>query len=178
MRTGEGRQEGMSWPEYLEVKQSVSAFSDIAVQNRRGTMLERDGVAELVPLSVVSDNCFPLLGIHASRGRLFQVGLDRALADQPAVALSDAAWRRYFGADPSIVGRTIRITNAIFTVVGIVPPEFRGFNRGVATGVWVPVSTWKSMGNGRELEERGGGQFEGVVRLAAAASVEQSLKYG
>jgi predicted permease len=174
MRTAEGQREGIAWAEYLEVRHSVSAFADIAVQNRRGTMLERDGVSELVPLTIVSDNFFSMLGIRASRGRLFQGELDATLVDEPAVALSDAAWRRYFGADPSTVGRTVRIGNRACTVVGIVQPEFRGFERSVATGVWVPVSTWKAMGNARELEERGGGQFEGIARLKPGASFEQA----
>ncbi len=176
MRTAEGQRGGMAWLEYLEAKASAPAFADIAVQNRRGTMIEKDGVAELVPLTIVSDNYFALLGVKPARGRLFEPTLDAGLAGQPAVALSDGAWRRYFGADPDIVGKSVRMANRAFTVVGVLPPEFRGLDREVATGVWVPVVTWKAMnpGNAREFEDRGGGQFEGVARLRPGSSMEQA----
>ena len=43
-----------------------------------------------------------------------------------------------------------------FTVVGILPPEFHGLERGVRTDVWAPVSTWNAMGRGQEFGDRGG----------------------
>ena len=51
--------------------------------------------------------------------------------------VSDALWRTRFGADPRIVGRSITLNDRAFTVVGVMPPEFRGLS--FDTDVWVPM---------------------------------------
>lgn len=174
LSTAEGRQSGLSWLDYLEFRQAVQAFSDVAVQNRRGGQLDGQGEPELVLVTIVSDNYFPLLGVRAARGRLFREDLDAALANEPAIAISDSLWRRRFGADPATVGRSLRLNRRTFTVVGILPPDFRGLNRGIRNDVWVPVGTWKAMGNSGELEQRGTGQFELVGRLRPGSTLEQA----
>jgi predicted permease len=129
-----------------------------------------------VLLTIVSDNYFPLLGVEAARGRLFRDDLDSAMANEPAVAISDSLWRRRYGADPSLAGRSIRMNGRSFTVVGILPPGFRGLNRAVRNDVWVPASTWRAMspGNRREFEERGTGSFEALARLGPGAGIGQA----
>ena len=173
-RTSEGRESGLGWLDYLDLKQSAAAFSDIAVQNRRGGLLSTQDEAEMVLVTVVSDNYFPLLGVEAARGRLFREDLDAALAAQPAAAISDSLWRRRFGADPGMIGRAIRLNNRAFTVVGILPPEFRSLNRALRNDIWVPVGTWKAMGGQREFQERGSGSFEGLARLRPGATLAQA----
>ncbi|MBI1895686.1 MAG: ABC transporter permease [Acidobacteria bacterium] len=103
-RTAEGRGGAIGWLDYLDLKESATAFADIAVQNRRGAILPHDGEAELALMTLVSDNYFPLLGVEAARGRLFRDDLDRTMQNQPAVVISDSLWRRRFGADPGLIG--------------------------------------------------------------------------
>lgn len=167
----DGRTSAMAWADLQTLRESGGAFADIAAQNRRGGLLDTGGDVELTLVTIVSDNYFPLLGIEPARGRLFRADLDEALEHEPAVAISEGLWRRHFGADPGLVGRTLRLNNRAFTVVGVLPPSFRGLSRGVVTDIWVPVSSWRAMGNAREFEERVVGQFEPLGRLRAGANL-------
>lgn len=172
--SAEGRQSGLSWLRYLDLRQSAAAFEDVAAQNRRAALLDQDGDQVLVLLTIVSDNYFSLLGIEPARGRLFSSNLDEAMQNEPAIAISDSLWRRRFNADTNLVGSTIRMNERMFTVVGILPPDFRGLVRGVRNDVWVPVSTWKAMGAAAEFAVDGIGQFEPVARLREGKTMEQA----
>jgi predicted permease len=167
----DGRTSAMAWADLQALRESGGAFGDIAAQNRRGGLIGTGGDVELTLVTIVSDNYFPLLGIGPARGRLFRANLDETLEHEPAVAISDGLWRRRFAAEPGLVGRTLRLNNRTFTVVGILPPSFRGLSRGVMTDIWVPVSSWRAMGNAREFEERVVGQFEPIGRLRAGANL-------
>lgn len=168
----DGGRNDVAWADFEMLHAAGGAFADLAVQNRRGGLLDDgSGELELVLLTVVSDNYFPLLGVEAARGRLFREDLDAALESGPAVAITDGLWRRRFGSDPDIAGRTLRLNNRPFTIVGVLPPGFRGLQRAFETDLWVPVSTWRAMGNAQEFEDRVVGQFEVVGRLNPAASL-------
>jgi predicted permease len=170
-RSADNRSSAMAWPDYLALKDTGGAFADIAVQNRRGGLLDSGGEAELVLVTIVSDDFFPMLGVQAQRGRLFRADLDEALSGEPAVMVTDGLWRRRYGADPGLVGRSIRLNGRAMTVVGVLPARFQGLNRAVVTDIWIPVSTWRALGNAREFEERVVGQFEPIARLTPGATL-------
>ncbi|MFB3852233.1 MAG: ADOP family duplicated permease [Vicinamibacterales bacterium] len=172
--TTEGRRAGLAWRNYVELHESAGAFNGVAVQNRRGALVDRGGEASLVLLTVVSDDYFDLLGVKAAYGRLFDSRLDEGMMAEPAVAIGDALWKRTFGGDRALIGRAIRLNNRLFTVVGILPREFRGLTSQVRNDVWVPASTWKAMGSAAEFEARGIGQFEPVARLAPGRSIGEA----
>lgn len=70
----------------------------------------------------VSPALFPMRGVLPILGR----GLlpDEERPDAEVVVLSEAAWRRYFGADPAVIGKTMLLDGRARTVVGVMPPEF------------------------------------------------------
>ncbi len=81
--------------------------------------------AEFAHGKVVSGNYFSVLGIQPALGRLLVPSDDRTGA--PAVAvMSYAYWHGRFNSDRSVVGRTLEINDAPFTIVGVTPPEFFG----------------------------------------------------
>ena len=173
-RSADGRSSSMAWPDYLALKDTGGAFADIAVQNRRGGLLDIGRDVELVLVTIVSDNFFPLLGVEAQRGRLLRAELDEALSGEPAVMITDGLWRRRYGADPSLIGRSIRLNGRALTVVGVLPPRFQGLNRAIVTDIWIPVSAWRALGNAQEFEERVVGQFEPIARLKPGATLESA----
>jgi hypothetical protein len=80
--------------------------------------------------SYASPNFFEVLGVNAALGRTFTGGDTASGSD--VVVLSDGLWRRRFGADRSVIGRTIELTVGRrdrrarrFTVIGVMPPRFR-----------------------------------------------------
>jgi predicted permease len=87
--------------------------------------LSGDGTeTERVEVSAVTANFFPLLGVDPAYGRHF-TSAEEASGGPPVVLLSHALWTRRFGADPGIVGRSIRLDGLDQTVVGVLPQGFR-----------------------------------------------------
>jgi putative ABC transport system permease protein len=85
----------------------------------------------------VSASYFRVLGVSPAVGRAFDASDDRAGVPN-VVLLSDALWRRRFGADRAIVGRAITLDDAIFTVVGVMPPSFENVLAPSAE-LWMPL---------------------------------------
>ena len=93
-----------------------------------------DSAAQRLAGCRVTSNLFPLLGVTPRLGRLF-LPEDEALPNgRRVVILSDAFWRRAFGADPGIVGKLIRFASNTFTVVGVMPPEFHFPSKAITPG--------------------------------------------
>jgi predicted permease len=98
-------------------------------------VLERDQESVRVPAMGVTASFFDTLGVRAALGRTL-VATDDAPNAEPVVVLSDAVWRRRFGADPSVVGTRVTINDRLHEVVGIMPEGF-AFPRGAE--LWMPV---------------------------------------
>src|SRR4029079_189464 len=93
-----------------------------------------DGTAETVPRQWVLAGVFDVLGIKAIVGRTFLPSDDAQRAR--VVVLSEGFWRSRFNADPSIVGRDLRLDGNPYTVVGVVPKEAQVIGR---TSMWAMV---------------------------------------
>jgi putative ABC transport system permease protein len=92
---------------------------------------------EHLEMMEVSPNYFSMLGATPELGRLFG-HQDFALGFAPSVVISDALWRRSYGADPGVLGRSLRLDNDLYTIVGVLSPEFRNpGSANPAVEVWV-----------------------------------------
>lgn len=78
---------------------------------------------ERVVMVASGPDYFSILGAHAQIGRVLGPQ-DKSEGFAEAVVLSDAAWRRLFGGDPSAIGRQVRIDTDLYTIVGVMPPTF------------------------------------------------------
>lgn len=88
-----------------------------------GLVLRGQGEPTQFPTSYVSGDFFATLGISAAQGRLLTAEDERG--NDRVVVLSDACFRRRFGSDPSLVGRTLNLDGQPMTVIGIAPPSLR-----------------------------------------------------
>jgi putative ABC transport system permease protein len=79
---------------------------------------------EHLEMMEVSPNYFSMLGATPELGRLFG-HQDFALGFAPVVVISDGLWRRSYGADPGVLGRSLRLDNDLYTIVGVLSPGFR-----------------------------------------------------
>jgi predicted permease len=89
---------------------------------------------------LVSGNFFEVLGVPAHIGRLLASEDDVADGNHPVVVLTHRYWLSQFGGDPTVVGRTVRLTGLPFTVIGVSAPGFEGLDPGVAVDLRVPAS--------------------------------------
>ncbi|HEU4629656.1 MAG TPA: ABC transporter permease [Gemmatimonadaceae bacterium] len=88
----------------------------------------------------VSGNYFDVLGVHAALGRTFAPDEGRTAGDAPVVVISHAYWTRRFDADSGVLGRTLRINEAPYTIVGVAPEGFAGEIVGQPTDLWLPLT--------------------------------------
>jgi len=93
-----------------------------------------------------SANFFDVLGVRVPIGRGFARDEDRRGAPLVAV-LSDRYWRRLFGADSRVVGRTIRVGKTPATIVGVAAPGFRGLELSDAPSIYLPLNTIADVGS-------------------------------
>lgn len=173
-RSASGHREGLSWPEAREIAAQAPSLAALAVFDRRGTTLRHGDELELLLLQAVSDGYFGALGVRAAIGRVIEAGAERGLA-APAVVISDRLWRSRFGADPSLVGRSIQLNDRPFTVIGVLPPGFRGLERGLVNDVWISLDSWSRFyGGPASLDQREARHFDVVARLRPGAGLAQA----
>jgi len=124
---------------------------------------------------LVSGNFFSALGVRPALGRAFLPEEDTTPNGHPVVVISDSFWRRRFGGDPSIVGRTVMLNGVAYTVIGIAPPEFRGTEPYLNLDLWVPMAMQPSVtSGGNRLGVRGNSWLEVMVRLKPGATIARA----
>ena len=127
----------LSIPNYLTWREGNHVFSDMAAADAYRTVsLTGQQESESLRSAAVSSNYFSVLGVTAQLGRTFSAGEDKIGQEHVAV-LSHELWQRRFGADPSIVGRTIRLNRENYDVIGVMPASFRLL--GFLPELWTPL---------------------------------------
>ncbi|MGA2148842.1 MAG: ABC transporter permease [Bryobacteraceae bacterium] len=89
-----------------------------------------------VQQALVTANFFSIIGIRPAIGRGFQPGEDQPGRDREVI-FSDALWKRCFGADPAIVGKSVRLDDRTVVVTGVMPSSF---DFPLATEIWTPLA--------------------------------------
>lgn len=128
-----------SYPDYADLRDHHSVFSGLAGHSLMIAAFNREGQSQLVLGEVVTGNYFDVLGVRAAIGRTFAPDEDTVEGARPVAVLGDGFWKRVFGGDPSIVGRTIQIRGLDFAVVGVAPASFSGTIPGLTPDLWIPA---------------------------------------
>jgi putative ABC transport system permease protein len=124
--TGEPELEApVSAPGFRDYRDKTRSFDAVAVETGWQANLTGTGEPERVPASRVSGDWFRALGVAPQLGRTLLREEDEA-GKHHVVVLSDGLWRRAFGADPRVVGRTIQLNGEPYQVVGVMPAGFKG----------------------------------------------------
>jgi predicted permease len=161
----------LSYPTYLDLRAGVPAFADAAAFTERMVSLNADGAPVAAWAAHITDNYFTLLGVRATAGRLTQPG-DHAT---PVAVLSHAFWQSQFGGDRGVVGKSIRVNGAPFTVIGVAPPGFHGTRLFTfAPALWLPIGMHAQTlpRSGDLLHDRDQARFHMLVRLAHGTRTE------
>jgi predicted permease len=127
-----------SYPRFELLRNDNRIFTEIAAIHKNTVIVSGKESAERVEAELVSANYFPLLGVHATHGRVFVPQEDQKGDSQPVVVISDRYWQRYFGGDPGVLGGTLKVNGTLLTVVGVLPPGFKG--QSGATEMWMPIT--------------------------------------
>jgi predicted permease len=133
-RTSDGRDVALPYRDYEYVRDRIQAYDGLAGSFMQGWMVGRGADARRAFGEFVTANYFDVLGVGAQHGRTFNASDER----RPVVVLADPFWRRQFGADPSIVGRTIHVNREELTVIGVADARFRGAIAGISSDLFLP----------------------------------------
>lgn len=131
---------GPSFPAYEDYKQRNTTFADMAAVYGMSTVgLQWRNAIYSTGGYEVTGNYFDMLGVQPELGRLFHGDDERGEGSAPYIVLSDGLWRRVFGADRGVIGKTVEINKHPFTVIGVAPPEFEGTERFFYPEFWIPM---------------------------------------
>lgn len=170
----------VSYPNFLDWRAQSASFEELAAVSGAFLTLGSTESPERIAGELVSDNYFRLLGVSAAQGRLFSAEEERQ--SLPVALVSDNLWRTRFAADSSLIGRTIKLNERDYTVVGIMPPSFVGVTSGIRgsttnTEAWIPFSSATALfpsRNGSILERRGSRWHLALGRIKAGVTMAQA----
>ncbi|HMD47537.1 MAG TPA: ABC transporter permease, partial [Bryobacteraceae bacterium] len=113
-----------SVPELDDLRTRSGVFEGVSAIGGGSVNLTGASQPERLEFVVTHPNYFSMLGATPQIGRLIGPQ-DFALGFAPVVVISDGLWRRSYGADPGVLGRTLHLDNDPYTIIGVLPPGFR-----------------------------------------------------
>ena len=113
----------MSYPEFLGWKDQKQIFESVGAYSLGSVDLTSPGEPQHFDIVRVSAELLPMLGTMLRFGRGF-TAQEELRAGPPAVIISDSFWRSRFHGDPSALGGRLPLNDTLFTIVGVLPPDF------------------------------------------------------
>ena len=133
---------GVAAQEYLDYRDQNHSFSSVAAYESDGFNLTGQGQPRRVRAARISSSAFPTLGASPLMGRAFTMQEDRSGFDN-VVELSYSLWQNQYHGDPGILGRTIKLDEKPYTVIGVMPPSFHfpfdGQPLSEGADLWLPI---------------------------------------
>jgi len=168
---------GVSYPDFLDFRWENHVLQGLFAGQQCVLNLQEGGESQRILTWYGSWDMFQVLGVQPTAGRFFQPGEDRP--GQPlTVVLSHRIWKRQFGCDPSLVGRSIRVSGESLQVVGIAPEGFFGPLGGIACDFFVPLEPFIHRGGDSEgnLENRRSRSFYVIARPKPGLSFQETRR--
>src|SRR5262245_29784366 len=162
----DGRRGAVSYPNFADWRAQNGVFDRIAVY--RGDTMALTGGGEPANLRaiVTTPDLFPLLDARPQLGRGFLPEEEKA--GSRVVVLGHGAWRKYFGGDPNLVGKQVKLDGRAFTVSGVMPAGFNFPVEAEQSDLWVSaaISSERDAPDEESMnEQRGAHLYEAIARL-------------
>jgi predicted permease len=165
----DGRGTYPSFPDFQDLRRDARSYTAMTAFVPQSVNLTGRAEPQRIRGGFVSESFFDVVGVRPAVGRGFRSGEDEIGAEGVCV-LNHDAWQRVFGGDSSIVGRTIVLNNAPFTVVGIMPAGFRfPFDE---VEVWIPHHHWPPFAP--NYQNRAAPLVGPIARLGDGVSLEEA----
>jgi predicted permease len=181
-RSDTGSYPGMSWQDYKDLRKNLRSFQDVLAFRGAPVNLGNGDRAERRYALLASDNYFSGLGLRPVIGRLFTA--EDSSLEHPGIVISHGFWKAQFGADPAVLGRTLRVNDQTVTIIGVLPEGFQGTVLALEFDLWAPADLAPLLfGGTRELDDRSQRAYSlmgklrpGVTLTEANAEVRTALK--
>ena len=167
---------GVSAPELFDYQDHAGIFGQVSGLYPINANITGGDRPERAEVLLVDTNYFSMLGVRPQVGRFFEPADYRTGIAEIAV-ISDGWWRRHYAADPGVIGRTMRLDDDMYTIVGVAPPDFRNPGRGIETDVeiWAPAG-WRTSPFRGEPNRRAYFLQGGLARLKPGLSPAAAQK--
>jgi predicted permease len=171
----EGDPSSTAFPAYLDMAQATDVFAAVGAVSPEAATWETVDGPQQVAIEYATASYLPVLGLSPTRGRWFTEEEDHVGAGLVAV-VSAHSWRSRFGADPDVIGRTIRLNGQTVTIVGVGPERFNGSAGALVTDFWLSISSTPVGGPYRvtNLERREDHWYDVKARLASGVPIERA----
>jgi predicted permease len=168
----------ISYPDYLDFRDHTRSLSGLIAWDIDSVNLTGAGKPVRLWAALTSANYFDMLGVKPLAGRFFLPQEGRREGGAPVAVLGYRTWQVLFSGDPAIVGKTIRLNQNPYTVIGVAPPLFQGAATGLHMDLWVPLMMQAQLETHNALHDRSDASFEMMGMLAPGATrldAEQEL---
>ncbi|HVR07947.1 MAG TPA: ABC transporter permease [Thermoanaerobaculia bacterium] len=159
-----------SYPDFEDLRRLSRTLEPMAATSTTQLTLTGVQAIERVNVNFVSASYFQILGVHPRLGRVLVPEDDLPPKGQQVVILSHDLWLR-LGADRGVIGKTIRLNDLSFVVVGVLREGFHDLALGAETEAWVPVTTAAAILAPEYVRNRRGRWLQAVGRLRSGATV-------
>jgi len=160
----------VSYPNFLDWRRQSHAFSQMAAVHDVGFNLAGVTQPENISGEAVSPNFLSMIGVRPFLGRDFDASEEKS-GTPPVVLLSYELWQSHMGSDRNAIGRTITLDGRSFTVVGVLPPNFRSLDK---TDVMLPIGVWATNNSGEANDRGDRGDMIVIGRLAPHVTFAQA----
>ena len=171
----DGRTQYLSMPDFDDVRRQARLFEGFSAFVPQSANLTGRAEPQRVRAGFVSDSFFDVVGVRPAIGRGFLKGVDDAEGAPRVCVLQHETWQGLFGGDAGIVGRAIVLNNEPFSVVGVMPKDFRFPYDEVE--VWTPHHTWpvyrEQQAKGA-LAQRANGMVAPIARMRPGVRLEEA----
>jgi putative ABC transport system permease protein len=163
---------GLSTPELADYRDRAGVFEELCGIFPINANLTETDQPERVEALIADSNYFALLGVSAARGRVFGPA-DVVPGIAQVAVITDGLWKRRYGSDPAVIGRSLRLDEDPYTIIGVLPPGFRHPGRGLSGDAELFVTAgWKSAPFPSPPQRRGYFLAGALARLKPGVSVE------
>ncbi|HUC55718.1 MAG TPA: ABC transporter permease [Candidatus Cybelea sp.] len=160
----------VSYQNFLDWRATSHTFSQMAAVHSLDFNLAGITQPESISGDAVSPNFLSMMGVRPLLGRDFDASEEKA-GSAPVVLLNYALWQSHLGGDPNAVGKAITLDGRSFTIVGVLPSNYRSVD---TTDVVLPIGAWIT-NNPEEVKERGArGDMVVIGRLAPGVAITQA----
>jgi macrolide transport system ATP-binding/permease protein len=170
--------QSVSLANYRDFRDNVAEFSGLAAYQGIGANLVGGTEPIATGGQLVSGNYFQVLGVEAALGRTITPDEDTTLGASPVVVINAGLWKRAFGADPDVVGKTVTLNGFKFTVIGVMPTAFKGLQTLGIVDFWAPLAMYQQLVTGETARNfytaRNSLAFQIIGRLQPGVTLDRA----
>ena len=165
----------LSYPDFLDYRAQSSSFLGLAAEDMAPAAIDTENQNDVIWGQVVSANYFDVIQVNPILGRTFAPDEDKTVGGSPVLVLSHSLWQRRFGSDQNIVGKTVRLNNRQYQVIGVAPEYFTGTKFALSMDFWTPISMAEDLRRAPKLlEDRGSHWMNVIGRLKPGVTLDQA----